>query len=889
MTTEASIGEKASATTIDVGVCHAIDRPVIGVVVPLFKHSVLIGDAIASIVGQITALPCVAVVVSDGCPFQDSDQHVKALRAAHPGLIRYLVRPNGGLSAARNTGIDDLLTNFPSIQAVYFLDADNLLRARSIDSAYARLMEQPEPGWVYPNIDMFGLRRSFDYAGPYSSLKHLFYNVCEAGSLVHRRVLEAGARFDESMRSGYEDWEFWLSATQAGFSGVHHPHFGFLYRNRAESMLSQSKRDDEAIRAYVRRKHKTLLNRDHIQALQSREAPQHAIFFLDTADVLVGFDARTDPVMTPRAAFDTLLWRNIVSPGRQHIPPVMLFTTRTLFDEMSRAGVMPWIVHDCEMALETQNVACLEIDAASGSFYALRPGREPRRCAVLAIKRDLLVSIIMDTDTAWLDRLPMPDPDMKVASKMLVLPRRPGAEAGTAGVILVGFMFCVMGWRESGFREAARHAWEWRERSVPHPHDLFLDVRRSLSSGVLFPCARTGERAVGFVLSVGGFGGAERVAHNVAAQFAANGWSTHLFMLGTDRVEMPDELAGSYTSISFLDGAAFGSFDQSSQYQGTALPSAGKAPADVARLVGLLGWLDVVINCHSGALNAAAAILRQHGTITATHLHLLDHSPRGRPVGHPILGLAYEHAYDLVLCCSNRLMEWMHAAGVPADKLVLVPNAPGYPLATATQQEIVTRRGAGRAGRLRVLFLGRLDRQKGIGRLADVVAETRRQGLPIDWRIVGSAAVDAATVPPVLRNMTEPPVYRADQLTALFAATDVMLLLSDFEGVPLSILEAQRLGVVVIATDVGAVNEVIESGVNGLLVPLDTAVADTVDLLRLFVRFPTMVSAIGQAAANVRGWPDACAGLLARLNAVRPAEPQSRSAGAATAGHRAGA
>jgi glycosyltransferase involved in cell wall biosynthesis len=864
------MGETAATAVRDASPARSEDQPVVGIVVPLFKHSVLVADALASVIDQITRLRYVVVVVSDGCPFADSDQQVKAIRAVHPELIVYLMRPNGGLSAARNTGIDYILARFPSVEAIYFLDADNCLRPRAIATAYARLAEEQDASWVYPNIDMFGQRRNFDYCGPYSVLKHLFYNICEAGSLVHRRVFEAGIRFDASMRHGYEDWEFWLSAAASGFRGVHHPHSGFLYRNRAESMLSQSKREEDALLAYVHRKHAALLQRDRLLALEEAEAPRHALVFLDTGEVLLGLGAART---LSRAAFDVLLWRNIVIPAAQHIPPFFLFMTRALFDELARSGMLAWVVYDSEITLAAHNIACLEIEAASGAFFALRPGREPRHCGVLAIKRDLLVAVIMASDTAWIERLPSPDAGMKVATKTLTLPRESGAAAATAAF---GFLFCVMGWREAPFRQAARCGWSWRERTVPPSHDLFLDVRRKLDGEVIYPRPRGTQKSIGFVLPAGGLGGVERVACNVAQQCAASGWAVHLFMLGTDRLERPEEFAGTFASINFLDAATFGGWDGNRLYQGTALPAVGNTPGAIARIASALGWLDVVINHHSGALNGAAAALRRLGVVTATHLHLLDRTGFGRPLGHPVLALAYEHAYDLVLCGSEQLLAWMHAAGVPDDKLMLVANAPGHPLAQERRRDILARRSVRPHDRLHVLYLGRLDRQKGIDRLADVIGQARRLELGIDWRIVGSVVIDTPPLPPLVQALVEPPVYRADQLTALFAWADVMLLLSDFEGVPLSILEAQRLGVVVIATDVGAVSEVIESGVNGLLVRRESAVGDTVDLLRTLIDFPAVRLAIARAAGDVKEWSETCAPLLRRLEALRAAARQRR-------------
>jgi glycosyltransferase involved in cell wall biosynthesis len=842
---------------------------VLGIVIPLFKHSVLIGDGLASLFAQVGAEPFVVVVVNDGCPFQDSQRHVQALRAAGPAMVHVLFRPNGGLSAARNTGIDYVLRQFPTVEALYFLDADNCLRPRALQIAFARLQSQPEAGWVYPNIDMFGHRLNFDYAGPYSKLQHAFYNICEAGSLVHRRVFEAGARFDEQMRHGYEDWEFWLTCGELGFSGVHEPQFGFLYRNRAESMLRQSKRKDAAILDYVREKHPALWDRRHLTALEAMEAPRHALIFLDRDEVWLGLDAQGRTTLD-RAAFSRRIWANIVSPETEYLPPFLIFTSGAAFEVLSRSGLLLWAIHDRETALDAHNVACLEIEAATGSFVAVRPADSTRQAQLFVISRDLLIRVIMSADTGWIEQLPSPSPEMKVDCRAVALPLDVGLRSLGAGGVF-GVLFQLMQWRGSEFRQAAEQAWTWRASSVPRPHDLFRDVRQRLGGKALFPRTSDGRRSIGFVLPIGAFGGVERVAFNIAAVFAAAGWSTHLFMLGTDRLELPPEFRDVFTTLNFIDGPDFGSWDGGVLYQGTALAASAGNERAVGRIVAALGWLDVVVNHHSGDLNGALASLRRQGTRTVVHAHLLDITPWGRPTGHAVLALAYEHAYDLVVCGAQRLMAWMHAAGVPEDKLMLTPNAPGHPLAKARRADVLAQRAIARHDRLRVLYLGRLDPQKGILSLAAVIEATRRLGLRIDWRILGAKTDERFSLPQIVEDIAEPPVTTADALTAIFAWADVMVLLSEFEGVPLTVLEAQRLGVCVIATDVGAVGEVVTSGSNGFLVNGSTTIGDTVELLELLSSAPDLVTRVGlAAAASVRDWTETCQPLVERLSRLVP-------------------
>jgi glycosyltransferase involved in cell wall biosynthesis len=58
-----------------------------------------------------------------------------------------------------------------------------------------------------------------------------------------------------------------------------------------------------------------------------------------------------------------------------------------------------------------------------------------------------------------------------------------------------------------------------------------------------------------------------------------------------------------------------------------------------------------------------------------------------------------------------------------------------------------------------------------------------------------------------------------DDVPKLLRASDIFVLSSDYEGVPLAVLEAMTDGKPVIATGVGRVSELIEDGVSGILVP----------------------------------------------------------------------
>jgi glycosyltransferase involved in cell wall biosynthesis len=134
----------------------------------------------------------------------------------------------------------------------------------------------------------------------------------------------------------------------------------------------------------------------------------------------------------------------------------------------------------------------------------------------------------------------------------------------------------------------------------------------------------------------------------------------------------------------------------------------------------------------------------------------------------------------------------------------------------------------------------------------------------------------------------EPPVQDPAALDSLYAWADVLVLPSRFEGLPLAILEAQRLGCVVLATAVGAVPEAVTDGVTGLLVSGaqedDGVVADCAAALRRLADDPALLLRLGMAgAAQARagGWARNAAPWLAALDRLCPPEDAAWRAAAA--------
>ncbi|WP_171238982.1 glycosyltransferase family 4 protein [Ruegeria sp. HKCCA5763] len=184
------------------------------------------------------------------------------------------------------------------------------------------------------------------------------------------------------------------------------------------------------------------------------------------------------------------------------------------------------------------------------------------------------------------------------------------------------------------------------------------------------------------------------------------------------------------------------------------------------------------------------------------------------------VALSCQRQADQVICPSQTVMQSLLERGVdPAKSRVMLlgvkPNAPTDPQTVAAlRQELL-----GPNGTHLVLSLSRLDHQKGLDAMIELLRRVR-QDLPGLRVVVGGEGVlrgqveawsDEAGVSDIIRF----PGVISDVSTYL-AASDLYLLTSRWEALPISIVEAFRAGLPVIATDCGGVCELVDDSVGRL-------------------------------------------------------------------------
>lgn len=79
---------------------------------------------------------------------------------------------------------------------------------------------------------------------------------------------------------------------------------------------------------------------------------------------------------------------------------------------------------------------------------------------------------------------------------------------------------------------------------------------------------------------------------------------------------------------------------------------------------------------------------------------------------------------------------------------------------------------------------------------------------------------------------------------------DIFCLISNYEGLPISIIEAMRAKMPIVASDVGGVNELVQNGVNGFLIPRGN-ISELVEKLKYILDHKELIKFMGETSRKI--------------------------------------
>lgn len=230
------------------------ESPLVSIIIPYYNLGQYLPQTLDSLRRQ-TVRDFEVILIDDG---SNDPASIALLDRLGPG-IRIVRKPNGGLSSARNRGLQEARARW-----VLPLDADDLIEPTLLEKALAAAERDPALSYISPLVAYFTddptqATGGWVPLGPDRDLL-LAQNVggAASGSLIDRAAAIDAGGYDEWMTS-YEDWDFWCRLAERGRRGTVIPEFLLRYRVRADSMFRTiAVERHAALHAYIIARHPDL-------------------------------------------------------------------------------------------------------------------------------------------------------------------------------------------------------------------------------------------------------------------------------------------------------------------------------------------------------------------------------------------------------------------------------------------------------------------------------------------------------------------------------------------------------------------------------------------------------------------------------------------------------
>lgn len=197
---------------------------------------------------------------------------------------------------------------------------------------------------------------------------------------------------------------------------------------------------------------------------------------------------------------------------------------------------------------------------------------------------------------------------------------------------------------------------------------------------------------------------------------------------------------------------------------------------------------------------------------------------RRRPVTGRLRLAAARRWGDAFVCISPAIRAELHAIGVPEPRLWAIPNGVDVDRMrpVSAERRTALRRELGLPDVPLGIFTGRLAPEKGLDLLI-AAWPTLVASVPDACLLLVGAGQQRASLAAQARrlNIADRIIFLGsrDDIALLLQASNVFILPSSAEGLPVALLEAQACGLPCVATAVDGTIQVIEDGKNGRLVP----------------------------------------------------------------------
>jgi hypothetical protein len=220
----------------------------LSIIIPLYNLGKYLKECLLSIYASNCTIPFDITIVDD-CSTDNSYTVAEELQKR---FVFNLVKTprNSHLSGARNYGLTQV-----DGDVILHIDADDKIPDNYIQEVWTTMVNS-EAEVVYTDYVRWEADTGRFVAGPYNTDRLRHGNYIHSASLIKRSLLKKLGGYDEAMKLGWEDYEFYLRASKINTKFEYCTTTQLFYRIRTDSMCRTSVKDNsEKIHQYIANKH----------------------------------------------------------------------------------------------------------------------------------------------------------------------------------------------------------------------------------------------------------------------------------------------------------------------------------------------------------------------------------------------------------------------------------------------------------------------------------------------------------------------------------------------------------------------------------------------------------------------------------------------------------
>lgn len=241
----------------------------VSIIIPCYNSEKYLLETIKCVLSQkFNSWEC--ILINDGSKDQTEDVILKGI--SHDNRFKYIYQENTGVCVARNNAIN---TSFG--EYILCLDADDLISENFLEETVKILESDPNIKIATSTVNYFGRSKGTLQVVSYDLAMLLASNQLVVTSLFRKSDFERIGGFNENMKEGLEDWDFWISVLKNGGNVKCANQAVFYYRLQNVSRNNQiSLEKEKRLRYQMWNNHKELFSEHFVDPTKCFEYIKYA-------------------------------------------------------------------------------------------------------------------------------------------------------------------------------------------------------------------------------------------------------------------------------------------------------------------------------------------------------------------------------------------------------------------------------------------------------------------------------------------------------------------------------------------------------------------------------------------------------------------------------------